>query len=104
MISVEEKMAVKYDLHVNHPNTCFEILGFDILLDKDLRPWLLEVNTVPDLGANSPLDMKLKTSIVEDTLHMIGISLFNILSQNKKNASNLKTKSNLIINCNGVSS
>lgn len=26
---------------------CFHILGFDILIDKDLQPWILEVNANP---------------------------------------------------------
>lgn len=43
---------------------CFEVFGFDVLLDSQLRCWLLEVNTCPALNADSPLDMAVKTSMV----------------------------------------
>eukprot|EP00434_Breviolum_minutum_P001191 symbB.v1.2.001043.t1/scaffold56.1/size371842/14 len=57
------------------PNqTCFELYGFDVLVDHKLRPWLLEVNTCPSLSSSSPLDKRLKTQLVADMLTLVGLS------------------------------
>ena len=47
--------------------------GFDILIDSDLKPWLLEVNLSPSLNCDTPIDMKIKSALLCDLLNLIGI-------------------------------
>ena len=56
-------------------NACFEVYGFDVLIDANLRPWLLEVNVSPSLSSSSPLDKQIKTTLLSDNL--IGFRLLD---------------------------
>jgi tubulin polyglutamylase TTLL6/13 len=53
---------------------CFEILGFDILVDQSLKPWLLEVNHSPSFTVDTPLDKRVKRRVIEDALRLMHIS------------------------------
>lgn len=60
------------------PNqSCFELYGFDVLVDDKLRPWLLEVNTFPSLSSSSPFDKRVKTRVVSDMFTLAGILPFD---------------------------
>ena len=53
---------------------CFQILGFDIMIDKNFKPWLIEVNQSPSFMTDSPLDYNIKKNVIRDTLHMLNLS------------------------------
>ncbi|XP_006822303.1 tubulin polyglutamylase TTLL7-like [Saccoglossus kowalevskii] len=54
-------------------SVCFEILGFDILLDRKLKPWLLEINRSPSFGTDQKIDQEIKGGLLEDTLRLLNI-------------------------------
>lgn len=60
-------------MFVPNQNNCFELYGFDILIDNTLRPWLLEVNLSPSLGIDTPLDTRVKSAMLCDLLTLVGI-------------------------------
>ena len=59
-ISVESSMNAAVSENLVSSYTCYELYGFDVLLDENLRPWLLEVNILPSLQTDSPLDTAIK--------------------------------------------
>ncbi|XP_057686426.1 probable tubulin polyglutamylase TTLL9 isoform X2 [Corythoichthys intestinalis] len=50
---------------------CFELYGYDIMLDENLKPWLIEVNASPSLTPSSQDDYEMKYRLLEDTLNVV---------------------------------
>lgn len=75
-----------------HRNNCFEVFGYDILLDSELKPWLLEVNLSPSLACESPLDTTIKANLIADTFTMVGVKKFD---RRKESLNKLKNRAKL---------
>lgn len=52
------------------PNA-FEVFGFDVLLDRNLKPWLIEVNASPSMARGSPLDCRVKEALIRETVALV---------------------------------
>ncbi|KAH3693719.1 hypothetical protein DPMN_081159 [Dreissena polymorpha] len=62
-------------------SVCFEVLGFDVMIDRKMRPWLLEINRSPSFGTDEKIDFDIKSALIEDTLRLLNIKM----SDKKKN-------------------
>lgn len=56
---------------------CFEILGFDILINNKLKPFILEVNHAPSLNSDTEFDKKNKGDLLRCVFNLINANLTN---------------------------
>jgi len=74
ILSVEGKINLLVKKYIKcSENVCFELFGFDVLIDADGKPFILEVNNGPSLSSSSPMDKRIKTSLVSDIYQMVGV-------------------------------
>eukprot|EP00698_Gefionella_okellyi_P008659 TRINITY_DN2158_c0_g2_i1.p1 TRINITY_DN2158_c0_g2~~TRINITY_DN2158_c0_g2_i1.p1 ORF type:complete len:849 (+),score=153.41 TRINITY_DN2158_c0_g2_i1:69-2615(+) len=77
LISVESKVVSAVKMQVPHRGNCFEVFGFDILLDDKLKAWLLEVNVSPSLNSEAPIDVRIKGALINDLFNLVGFVAYD---------------------------
>ncbi|KYN16940.1 Tubulin polyglutamylase TTLL13 [Trachymyrmex cornetzi] len=75
-----------FSMH-NMTCACFELLGFDILLDWKLKPYLLEVNHSPSFHTDAQIDRDVKEGLLMDTFDILNLQQYDkkkIIEEDRK--------------------
>jgi len=86
-LSVQPQLAHQYKSWIVDDvdgSSCFEILGFDIMLDENLDPFLIEVNHAPSFATDSNIDFQIKQMLIKDTFTLLNLSVTRKLRYKKE--------------------
>ena len=84
--------SVKGKINLSKRSNCFEIFGYDFILDINFKPYLLEINTNPGYEESSPLIKMLVPRMIDDALKLTIDKEFE-----SSNNSNEKKSSNFLV-------
>ncbi|XP_025087831.1 probable tubulin polyglutamylase TTLL1 isoform X3 [Pomacea canaliculata] len=56
---------------ISNDRHCFECYGYDIIIDDNLKPWLIEVNASPSLTSTTSSDRIMKYKLISDVINIV---------------------------------
>ncbi|EGR30349.1 hypothetical protein IMG5_134390 [Ichthyophthirius multifiliis] len=74
----------------NQGKYCFEIFGFDFIIDENLHLWLIEVNTNPCLEESSNILKKLMPRMIDDAFKICVDKLFFVNQKDNQGQQNIQ--------------
>ena len=77
MISVREKIVKYIENNKYDSSNFFHLIGFDIIFDQNLKPYLLEMNRRCSFRNNNEAEKFYAFNIIADTLNIVGIRTIN---------------------------
>ena len=69
-------LSVKNKINMNNSNYCFEIFGYDFMMDEEKNVYLIEINTNPGLEISSDIIAELIPRMIDDALLLTVDELF----------------------------
>ena len=92
MITVREKIINYIKINDLEYSNFYHLIGFDIILDENLKPYLLETNRRCGFRDDNDAEKYFTYNIVADTLNIIGIrsKKFNVVNEQKNKEDLLK--------------
>ena len=85
-ISSENNLINAISKYCAYQENCFELYGFDILLDENLNCWLMEVNLSPNLHFDAAIDLKIKGEMIAEIFDLIRIVPYDIRNEIYENS------------------
>lgn len=75
-VMIDTVQAAVDKLNPRSIDNCFELVGFDFLIDDNFRVWLIEVNAYPSLEVHSKHQAKLIPAMVDGVLRLTVDKIF----------------------------
>eukprot|EP01064_Diplonema_japonicum_P020856 TRINITY_DN30430_c0_g1_i1.p1 TRINITY_DN30430_c0_g1~~TRINITY_DN30430_c0_g1_i1.p1 ORF type:complete len:664 (+),score=181.51 TRINITY_DN30430_c0_g1_i1:40-2031(+) len=78
-ITIETDVANAAAKVCSYPNGhgCFELFGFDLMMDSSLKVYVLEVNIMPSLATGNPMDKAVKNRLLSHLVTLVGVAPYD---------------------------
>ena len=76
-LAIDSYLSAKNTMNPSKRRNCFELFGFDFMIDEDFRVWLLEVNTNPYIGIHNKGMMNILPEMFSDLFKIVLDPIFD---------------------------